>query len=237
MSNVAVVVFSHSDYYDVLSVFNKYFSKYFPLNIKKYLFTNDETPVDGYTSIVYNDSLSYTNKMYSCLEQVKEEIVLYMHEDMILYSHINTELFLQYISVLLNEDIDYIKLLKTGLDTQLPYKLDLNWFEYFSNTSFGVQPSLWKKTKLQDLFFCHKNMTIWQLEESCQQHCTNKYRGLYSYSPSCKKRGMFHWDSHVFPYIATAIVKGKWNVLEYPHEIKKICDETGLDILKRGMVK
>ena len=27
------------------------------------------------------------------------------------------------------------------------------------------------------------------------------------------KRGQFHWDSGVYPYFATAVVKGKWNLI------------------------
>ena len=34
---------------------------------------------------------------------------------------------------------------------------------------------------------------------------------------------MYHFDSLVYPYIATAIVKGKWNFQEYP-ELKKLLD-------------
>ena len=36
------------------------------------------------------------------------------------------------------------------------------------------------------------------------------------------KRGAHHYDSSVYPYIATAIVKGKWNVTEYKNELTNI---------------
>lgn len=40
-----------------------------------------------------------------------------------------------------------------------------------------------------------------------------------------KKRGMSHYDSSIWPYIATAIVKGRWNFSEYPNELKYLFDE------------
>ena len=37
-------------------------------------------------------------------------------------------------------------------------------------------------------------------------------------------RGKAHYDSHIFPYTATAIIKGKWNNLEYSSEIKELME-------------
>ena len=37
-----------------------------------------------------------------------------------------------------------------------------------------------------------------------------------------RKRGKNHWDSNYFPYIATAIVKGEWNFMEYKTELMEI---------------
>ena len=37
-----------------------------------------------------------------------------------------------------------------------------------------------------------------------------------------KKRGKYHYDSSVFPYICTAVIKGKWNYKEYKKELFEI---------------
>ena len=37
-----------------------------------------------------------------------------------------------------------------------------------------------------------------------------------------KKRGKYHYDSSVFPYICTAVIKGKWNYNEYKKELFEI---------------
>ena len=51
-----------------------------------------------------------------------------------------------------------------------------------------------------------------------------------------KKRGMYHYDSIVFPYIATAINKGKWNMSEYQTELDKMFNEYGVMPFERGIV-
>ena len=51
-----------------------------------------------------------------------------------------------------------------------------------------------------------------------------------------KKRGIYHCDSTIFPYISTAIVKGKWNETEYKNELTEIFNEFNIDKTIRGVV-
>jgi hypothetical protein len=51
-----------------------------------------------------------------------------------------------------------------------------------------------------------------------------------------KKRGMYHYDSSVFPYIATAINKGKWNYSEYQTELDSLFAEYQINPFERGIV-
>ena len=45
---------------------------------------------------------------------------------------------------------------------------------------------------------------------------------------------MSHWDSKVYPYVATAIVKGKWNYSEYESELSSLHKEYNVDKNIRG---
>lgn len=49
------------------------------------------------------------------------------------------------------------------------------------------------------------------------------------------KRGLYHWDSFCFPYIATAIVKGKWNFLEYSKELSILLEKYNINKNIRGV--
>ena len=48
-------------------------------------------------------------------------------------------------------------------------------------------------------------------------------------------RGGNHYDSNVYPYIATALVRGKWNINEYPNELGNILKNYNIEINKRGI--
>jgi hypothetical protein len=50
------------------------------------------------------------------------------------------------------------------------------------------------------------------------------------------KRGVYHCDSIVFPYIATAINKGKWNTSEYKKELDILFKEYNINPNMRGEV-
>ena len=64
--------------------------------------------------------------------------------------------------------------------------------------------------------------------------CKNlNINGLLCYTGE-PKRGIYHYDSYVFPIIATAITKGKWNVSEYKKELEPLLVEFNIDTSKRG---
>jgi hypothetical protein len=50
------------------------------------------------------------------------------------------------------------------------------------------------------------------------------------------RRGIYHYDSFVFPYVATAINKGKWNMTEYSNELNSIFETYGINPFDRGIV-
>jgi hypothetical protein len=61
----------------------------------------------------------------------------------------------------------------------------------------------------------------------------NNIKGLYYYNNE-PKRGGAHYDSEIYPYIATALVKGKWNLSEYKKELGDILESNNIDINQRG---
>ena len=122
-------------------------------------------------------------------------------------------------SALKNSDIDMIKLIKTNC----------------SGYGFAVQPSLWKREsflRLLDGVF----LNIWELELQIQDKFNREFNGFEYSDGNETLRGQFHYDSNIFPYTATAIVKGKWNNLEYPSELKVLFDKYGIKSERKMMV-
>jgi hypothetical protein len=58
-------------------------------------------------------------------------------------------------------------------------------------------------------------------------------KGLQHYSGT-QRRGIHHHDSEIFPCIATAVVKGLWNMSEYPSEMSDVVREYNIDLNLRG---
>jgi len=46
---------------------------------------------------------------------------------------------------------------------------------------------------------------------------------------------MFHWDSNIYPYIATAVVKGKWDYKCYFEELEELLKVYNINPNKRGI--
>ena len=45
-----------------------------------------------------------------------------------------------------------------------------------------------------------------------------------------------HFNSHSYPYIATAVVKGKWNHSEYSKELDIVFHKYDINPFERGIV-
>lgn len=225
MNNFAFLIHSHSEYADVLEICLKQLYKYFPNN-KKYILLNTKidmkTIQDKNISILYyNESDIYTKRFVNTIDEIKETNVLFIHEDMILYDRPNYEELDRLMMVMNKRNIDFIKLIASvGITDEEIEPRIRKQNEY----TFAVQPTIWKKNSLKKLMLSFEE-TIYGLEISCQNFCREVLKGYTYFIGDEKKRGQAHFDSTIFPYIATAIVRGKWNYLEYDKELTSLFSE------------
>lgn len=237
MKDVAIIVFTHTNYSDVWPLFFGQAEKYLK-GFKKYLFTNavtDAIPED-YITILYNEGDKYQHRFRSCLRQVPEDIVILHHEDMPLYAEPDYSTLHQYVGIVRHTDITSIKLLMGGeihgtRSTQHPnlYEIPLT-----SEWLFSIQPTIWKKESLLDIYNITPGNTIWEFELWAQGVSkVRKQKNLYHYDNE-PQRGMYHWDSNVYPYIATAVSKGMWVLSEYPEELGALLKEYNINPAIRG---
>ncbi len=102
---------------------------------------------------------------------------------------------------------------------------------------FSHQATVWRTRSLQALYAAAADAplpTIWDAEPalSAYQRALG-LRGVFLESPGARPRGG-HADSPLFPYVATGLTKGRWNLGEYP-ELAAILDEYGVDPAARGV--
>ena len=218
-----ILVYTHSDYSWVWKYWHQQTDKFLQ-NFDKICFLNSNSSFrKDYLVISYNDELTYKNRILSCLNDIDdEEIVLFCHEDMFLYKKPNFDIIDEYINLIKKENCELIKLVRAfeNLDkSNLHEKL----FRNPAKQLFSIQPTIIKIKTLKYIFKSVPGDNIWEFEANTSKKYLKDLISLCSFDKiTDKKRGKFHYDSSVYPYICTAVIKGKWNFKEYKKELFEI---------------
>lgn len=233
--NLALFVYTNSDYHDVLIPCLKRIRKYFPTE-RVYVASNKSDNIiieNSCIFIEYNNDLIYSDRLYHSLNKIHEEYIVYLHEDMILYDNPNLEEIIKTKEIMETKGIDFVRFCINDGTQDHEIFVDSNLRSYIGEYYFSVQPTVWKTESLKQ-FMKKEAKGIWDLELFSQKSCREGFVG-YTYSTlKEKKRGLGHKDSLIFPYMATAVTKGKWNTAEYREEILNMFKEYNLDTKVRG---
>ena len=227
--SVPIVVYTHTDMKDIWPMFFGQLKKYVG-DTKIYVAVNeDDTQISDYIRIIYDDSKEYTERWKDILEQIEEETFMFMHEDMILFDKLNFQMLEKYIGYINDEMLDSIKLILAG-DGFEQWPID-NTLVSNQYSKFSIQPTITRKGIFKEKVNSVSPLNIWQFEEAI----TTTGRDFMVKIGGERKRGIYHYDSLVFPYIATAINKGKWNLNEYMEELNPMFEEYNINPFERGM--
>lgn len=218
MNNFKNIVYSHSEYFDILDIFLEQQKKF---GIENILVFSDKKYNDENEHLIYNENDAYSERLKKCLEKVKEDIILYQHEDMFLYKKPNINKVKKYINILKDSNYSFIRLCKTG-DCVLSKSNLLSSLWEIDPTSkdfFALQPTIWKRKNLISFLEKSNKCSGWDLELNSGK-INSSIKGLLHYDGEAARGG--HFNSCVWPYVATAIVKGGWNFREYSTELSRI---------------
>jgi len=223
ITNIPHLVYTHSDYDKVFSMWHTQIRTYFEFSPIHLL---SDKPLDEPVTIttLYDDTLKYTDRVLSCLEQLDENMcVIFQHEDMPLYDFPIYDTLNEFIDLVESDKVDMIRLIRvvpmlesSGIHPML--------YKNPSTNLFSIQPTIIKIKTLKEIFRLVPDRNIWEAEIYWESHLKN-YISLFPYDKE-KKRGLNHYDSKVYPYIATAITKGQWNMQEYSSELTTLFEKT-----------
>lgn len=233
------LTFSHTDCADVWRLYFPQMQTHYSVGMMHFIAVNkvhDELP-DTVKPLTYDEGQTYPMRLLTCLEALDGyEYVFFDHEDMFLYSKPDYQKLLNYYELMQTGEFDYIRLIKGGDCHYEPvatcptlYRLSLK-----SKWIFSIQPSFWRRTVLMEVLKANLKVNIWELEIKSQS--VVKKIGLnaaFSYR-SGKRRGKHHFDNDIYPYVATAIGKGKWNLGEYGFELEPMLEHCQIDPTQRG---
>ena len=218
-----LLLYTHSDYNWVWKYWHQQTDKFLS-NIKKICLVNSNSEFrDDYHIIKYDDKKSYKNRIISCLDKLDDdEVVIFLHEDMFLYDIPKFDILNEYHQFIIKDKCHSIKLIR-AFENLEKSSLHINLLKNYLNQLFSIQPTMIKVKNLKYIFFNVPGNNIWEFEANTSERYLKNFISLCSFNENFdKKRGKFHYDSSVFPYICTAVIKGKWNFKEYKKELFEI---------------
>lgn len=235
---IGYVFYSHHEYSDVWPIM-KGQADYFFKDKRKIFFTNKVGSFDfsGWDVVLYDDSLPYQKRIASCLEKIDDEFIIIQHEDMIFIEQPNFNIIENNLLPLVcNRDLDLIKFCKACYVDGQFQEVGKNLFKNPGNLSYAVQPTLGRKSTIHDISDKTFGASIWDFEAN-SVNVTNylNYKSAFYYDGTETKRGWYHWDSSIYPYLNSGILKGRWDFSMYREELSKLLDEYGVNPLKRGI--
>lgn len=227
MYNFSHILYTHSDYDNVFEIWKYQTNKHLP-NSRTYVFTDKQTSEDStqYDFITYEDRFQYTDRVISCLNKMPsdEEVVIYQHEDMFLYADPDLSTISKFVDMVKQDEVDVISLVRV-VENLAPHHKHLHLYQSPKDSKYSTQPSIIKVKTLKKIFSSLPNKNIWEFEKECSVNC-DYLRSYYCYKNE-SKRGLAHYDSSTYPYVATAVCKGQWNMQEYSKELSDIFYEMG----------
>lgn len=239
-----ILYYTHSDMGDVWkaslqNLFKYFINKFDEDKINLYLALNGTTThfynCEKRNLIYYDDSKPYTTRLHNVLNQLPlgmDSAVLFLHEDMILYDYADTNYIQECIRAVTSKTFNSIKLIRH--DGYVYGKLN-HCPKIFERCTPSIQPTIFNSTYLKELISNNLDLSIWDFENKLFSTFYHDNDVLINFGNE-KKRGISHYDSPVFPYIATAINKGKWNLSEYPVELNFLFKKYSIDPTVRGCV-
>lgn len=238
-NKICHLTFSHTDCVDVWKIYFPQMKKHFSVGIPHFLGLNEyHKDIPNYVEpIFYQEDTPYSSRLLYLLNSLDSyEYIFLDHEDMFLYSDPDYEKLKEYYQILCSGFFDYIRLIKNQNVLSFPvntcptlYSIDLK-----SKWIFSVQPSFWRRVVLIDILKKNLKSNIWELEVKSQRVVKKMaLKAAYSHRAGTL-RGLHHFDNEVYPYIATAIGKGKWNLSEYGKELENLLKKYGVDPRQRG---
>jgi hypothetical protein len=227
----SLVIYTHTDVSDIWPICFGQMKKYIK-DYKVYVCVdapNESIPKE-YIQIIYDDANNYTERWVEILSKIEDNLLLFLHEDMFLIDFPKFDLIEKYAKYVNDKKVNTIKLIYAG-DGGVNYKYDETLIQN-GLAKFSIQPTIFRKETLQKIITDYPNQNIWQLEE-CITLDELDYMVKLGGEP---KRGIYHYDSFVFPFLSSAITKGKWNMMEYEKELNTLFNIYNVNPFERGII-
>lgn len=229
------VAYTNSNCIDLWDIFQEQIKRH--SNLPLYIIS-DKMPNNINLSGVhiYDNNDPYYKVWIDGLLSFSSDYFIYLQEDFFLYSDVNQEKLNEYLEFLKNNpEYSFVRLIKSGSLNNNKVSDTLYEIESENENIFSMQATIWRTSDYISWLEMVKDHKWLENHNYRDVAIKMGYKGVYHYDNE-PKRGLSHYDTNVYPYIATTLVRGRWNLSEYPTELTPILNEYGIDTNKRGVV-
>jgi len=242
----AHVLYTHTDYKDLWPVYFDQENRFFNAFQRNYICVNrfSEDVPPHYTQLVYDEALSYTDRLRICIKQVPEPVLFFDHEFMFLVDPPDIPALRRAHHKIRQpgqrrfRKVDLVRLARTSLDQTFkpPFGSEFRYFLPWSRRNFSIQPSFWSTSRFLDLLAHHRGEELREFESSAGETMGARwFRGATLWTGG-QKVGKLHWNNPIFPYLPFAMDEERWNTSSHGIRLRSLLAMHDIDISKRGEV-
>lgn len=229
------VAYTNSNCSDLWDIFQNQTKKHCDLPL--YMISDKEINNVNLSGLfIYNNEDPYYKVWTDALSRFNSEYFIYLQEDFFLYQDVNKDKLNEYVDFLKNNpEYSFVRLLKSGNLGRTKLSDTLYEIESTNPFIFAMQATIWRTSDYIALMERVKDPKWLENEKYTKAMGEMNMKGAYHYDNE-PIRGANHYDTNVYPYIATALVRGKWIMSEYSKELTPILNNNNVDIKKRGII-
>ena len=243
METLTYLIYTHSEYDDILEIHLKRLHKHFPTAPLSICTNNKDYIINKYSNVYkinkiyeYDDSKPYGEKLQSVIEQIDTKYIWFIHDVNILVGDIDPRIIQNILIYIESNKVDQLRLMISGIDTPI-LNSDIQFNKIIANSYyFSVCLAIWDKTILLDIVTKFKNTMYRDIENTDVQSYASKFNSYYlSSNKDTPFVGEGHYLSHYIPYVHS-LYQGRW-ITSSPTNNKLITDisnEYSIDLTKRG---
>lgn len=241
LPKLTYLIYTHTEYSDVLDVTLKRLHKFFPIKVS---ICSDNARIisDAYKEkynieeiYEYDDTQVYGSKLLSVIERINTKYILLNHDVNILYDYVNIDIINKILEQMETKNIDTVRLSTSGIDTKNINETDF-LHEILPRETYHmtVQPTIWKKETL--LKFCQKfSDTVYRdFELGERQEYASNFKNYYVHTKKDHHITFNYYLSVYYPCMHS-IYRGKWNIIQHTKEVPELAEEYSINLHTRGL--
>lgn len=243
MESLTYLIYTHSEYDDMLEIHLKRLDKHFPsaplsicTNNKDYIFKKYSSLYKINGIYEYDDTKPYGEKLRSVIDQIDTKYIWFIHDVNILVGDINPRVIQDILVYVESNRVDQLRLMISGIDHPI-LNSDIQYNKITGNSYyFSVCLAIWHKPILLDIVNKFSTVMYRDIENADVQSYASKFNNYYfSSNKDTQFVGEGHYLSYYIPYVHS-LYQGRW-ITSSPTNNRLITDisnEYSIDLNKRG---